>query len=248
MMKRNLFYLGIIVVMLFTSCNKPKVVCEIKEPQPNASITLGTIIKLTVFAEAENAIVSEVQIYVDDVGYETKFFFPYNFYIYTDKLKEGIHTIRAVAIASGGIKSVATVSFNLTKYESPDFVSFSDGKIPKGWITRNDEWNEGWSITSPGFDDNYAIKSTECTDVIARKTVNANINRIEFYAKNSENGWSTLRFYIDDAPQQQDINLTQSWEKYSFEIPQGEHTLRWMINGLSGGTTSFLDAIRFFKE
>ena len=251
MMKRNLLYLGIIVTMFFISCNKPKVLCEITEPLPNATFDVGEVIKLSVLAEAENSAISEVQVYLDGIGYETKFFFPYNFRIRTDNLKEGTHTIRVIAIASGGLKSETTVSFNMVKYESPDFVSFSDGKIPKGWRIEKweyDGWEyeASWRIHSPGFDDDYAIRATEFGELITRKTGNANINHIEFYAKN-DTEWTSFRFRIGNS--ERVINLTNSWEKYSFEIPQGEHILAWTIYSYSGNSCQvFLDAIRFFKE
>jgi hypothetical protein len=246
-MKKNLLYLGIVFVVLCTGCHKPKIVCKITEPLPDATFDLGEIIRLSVLAEAENATISEVQLYLDNIGYQSMLFFPYNFQIYTDDLKEGTHTIRAVALASGGIKSEATLSFNIVKYESPDFVSFSDGKIPKGW--RNDEtWGSAWKIFSPGFDDDYAIGVAGFGELITRKTINANVNRIEFYIKSDSDSQSGCSIWIDN--KQQYITLTQSWEKYSFELPQGEHSFKWTINSYSGShpPVTYLDAIKFFKE
>ena len=231
--------------MFFISCNKPKIVCSITEPLLDSTFDLGDVINLSVLAEADNTTISEVQVYLDDIGYKTLFFFPYNFQIYTDNLKEGTHTIRVVALAYGGLKAETTLSFNIVKYESPDFVSFSDGKIPKGW--RNDEWEYGrWQIYSPGFDDDYAVRATGYGGLFAKKIVNANINRIEFYAKtNSE--WAILTFYIDDI-HQESFELNQSWERYSFAIPLGEHTFSWRVGGYSNYCSVLLDAIKFYKE
>jgi len=247
-MKKNLFLLGIILIAVFTSCNKPKISCEIIKPLPNSTFELGEVIDISVVVDAENTNISEVQIYLDGAGYQSKIFFPFNFKIYTNNLELGYHTIRAVAIANNDLKSEQTTSFNLVKYESPDFVSFSDGKFPKGWI------NEGWIVSSPGFDDDYAIMTTtyyySYYTVSAIKTCDANINCIEFYAKNNiENEYypTRLNFYIDNIVKE-NILLTTSWEKYTFDLPVGEHTFSWRRSSGQEDDFIFIDAIKFFKK
>jgi len=243
-MKKNLFLLGIILTFFFTSCNKPKITCDIVKPLPNTTFEIGDIIDLAVTVDVENTTISEVQIYLDDVGYDKKFVFPFNFKINTTSLEQGAHTIRVVAIANSGTKDEKTIAFNVTKYESPDFVSFSDGTFPKGWE------HEGWTICSPGYDDNYAIGGNPYYYISYLSTVKecnaSKIDCIEFYAKKDES-WYTARlaFRIDYGVTEV-IELNETWTKYSFDVPTGEHTFSWWIQ--SGETYIYLDAIKFFKK
>jgi len=243
--KKNLFYFSIVLFLIFSSCSKSKISCEITNPHPNTNFELGDIIELTVNASAENTTVSEVQIYLDDKGYQSKSTFPYNFQIYTNNLKEGHHSIRAVAITDDGSKSEATVSFNIVVYESPNFVSFSDGKFPLGWKDGN------WSIYSQGFDDDYCIRVSAflAGDLSTVKTCDANINCIEFYAKDEIDNWldTELSFYINDE-RVGVFRLTSSWEKYTFDIPQGKHTFHWWLTNVGQHCSSYIDAIRFYKK
>jgi hypothetical protein len=241
-MKKNLFFVGIILAFIFMGCNKPEISCEIVKPSPNATFELGETIDLAVVVDVKNTTIDEVQIFLDGAGYDKKSFFPFNFKIYTKNMEKGTHTIRAVAIASSGAKSEKSVSFTLTKFESPDSVSFSDGKFPIGWK------NEGWMMTSPGFDDNYAIRATDYYPIVsAIKTCDDNINAIEFYAKGNESNWysSKIMFYIDTQPIAT-IETTDDWKKYSYTVPAGEHTFSWRSYSSDGYV--YLDAIKFYKE
>ncbi|MCL2247024.1 MAG: Ig-like domain-containing protein [Lentimicrobiaceae bacterium] len=244
-MKKIYFIVCISFLILFVSCNKTKISCEIIKPLSNTTFELGDVVELSVTVDAENVIVSDVEIYLDNVGYASKDAFPYNFQIYTYDLKEGNHTIRAVAIADDGTKSEATVSFNLVRYESPDFVSFSDGQFPLGWKDGN------WAVFSPGFDDDYSIRVSAflAGDLSTVKTCDANINCIEFYAKDEIDNWleTDLSFYIDDNFVRK-ITLTKSWEKYTIDLPPGIHTFHWRLTHVGEDCSSYLDAIKFFKK
>jgi len=242
-MKKNLFLLGIILIAVFTSCNKPKISCEIIKPLPNSTFELGAVIDISVVVDAENTNISEVQIYLDGAGYQSKSFFPFNFNIYTSNLELGHHTIRAVAIASNDLKSEQTTSFNLVKYESPDFVSFANGILPEGWKS------QGWTICSPGYDDDYSIRS-QWGELFAIKTCDVNINCIEFYAKEhvgSPYYDTRIAFFINNYLVE-NIYLSENWEKFTFDIPQGEHTFSWRAYSGDGSNYAYLDAIKFFKK
>ena len=130
------------------------------------------------------------------------------------------------------------MTFNLVQVESPDSVSFSDGQFPLRWK------NEGWFISSPGYNDSYAIASYYYSAIVSTtKTCNADINHIEFYAKGFT--WnSTLYFYLDDF--RFTIELTDSWQRYSYSIAQGKHLFRW--NAYSYENMVYLDDIKFYKE
>lgn len=239
--------MGIMFAIIFIGCNKPKITCEIVKPTPNATFDIGEFIDLAVTVDVANTTIDEVQIYLDNAGYAKKNFFPFNFKIDTKDMKKGLHTIRAVAFAKNGDKDEKNVSFNLIKQESPDFVSFNDGAFPKTWT------HTGWNICSPGFDDNYAIRKHTYSYNDALFTIKecdaTQINCIEFYAKAEASDWyyyATLDFSIDGSIE--NITLNESWTKYSFNVPPGEHTFRWMIMSSGGEGYCYLDAIKFFKK
>jgi hypothetical protein len=242
-MKKNLFFLGIILAFIFIGCNKPQITCDIIKPLPGTTFELGEIIELALNVDVENTTIDVVHVYLDDVGYTKKSFFPFNFTINTENMEKGAHTIRVVAFASNGAKIDKTVSFTLAKFESPDFVSFSDGKFPKGWTS------EGWMITSPGFDNDFSIRRVQYNNLVsAIKTCDENIKFIEFYAKEEEPYWypSELEFYIN-GQRIEKIEMTESWKKYSFPVPSGEHTFSWRVPNGSDGYV-YLDNIKFYKE
>jgi hypothetical protein len=242
-MKKTMLLVGVILAFIIIGCHKPQISCKIVKPTPNATFEIGDVIDLALTVDVENTTIDEVQIYLDEVGYVKKSFFPFNFQIHTKDMEPGTHTIKALAIANNGVKAEETVSFNVKKYETPNFVSFSDGKFPKGWIPGN------WHISSPGFDDGYCARVSYYSGgtLSTVKTCNGNINCIEFYAKGGSSYWSypSLGFVVDGVIT--DIQLTtESWEKYTFDIPAGEHTFMWVY--LSGDTDIYLDAIKFFKK
>ena len=242
-MKKICILLGIILALLMTSCHKPQISCEIVKPIPNTTFELGEVIELAVTVNVENTNIDEVQIYLDDVGYTKKSVFPFNFKIDTKDMEVGKHEIRVVALATSGAKSEKTVVFNLVKYEAPDFVTFSDGKFPKGWR------HEGWFIYSlGGVDDNYAVRTSSYYSGGALSTVKA-CDSLEFYAKADPSDWyySKLGFYIDNT-RVGNITLTDSWERYSFVVPPGEHTFTWLMTSGYNSDNIYVDAIRFFKE
>jgi len=241
-MKKILLFTGIVAILCLASCSKSRISCEITNPKPNTTFELGDVIELSVITNTKSN-VHEVRIYLDDKGYVSRKEFPYNFQIYTYNLAEGTHTIRAVAITDDGTKDEATVSFNLIKYECQDFVSFSDGKLPLGWT-----FEKKCQIYSPGFDDNFCLRSNTHFSTI--KTINANIDCLEFYAKKDNTpDWYHIEisFYIDGL-HVKTIDLTNSWEKYTFDIQRGEHTFRWWIGYGGSEYSAHFDAFKFYKK
>jgi hypothetical protein len=239
-MKRIMFLVGIILAIIITSCHKPQISCEIVKPAPGTVFELGENVDLALSVEVQNTSVDEVQIYLDGVGYDKKSFFPFNFLIRSRDLEKGAHTIRVVAIANSGAKDEKTVTFNVNKYEIPDFVSFSDGKFPKGCNYEN------WMIVSPGYDDNYCIRTYAYSynAVSVYKDCGANIKFIEFYAKEDEPYWypAELLFFLDGQCIER-ITMDTSWKKYTFPVSLGEHTFSWRATN----EYVYLDAIRFYN-
>jgi len=119
--------------------------------------------------------------------------------------------------------------------ESPDFVSFSDGKIPATWQTM------AWVVDNTvGFDDFFSLKTTEYgAAVMTSKTCNSDINCIEFYVRNG-----TVNFFIDGVLAKE-CSVESNWTKHSLFLKEGLHTFKWENASYYGNV--YIDAIRFKK-
>ncbi|MCL2247288.1 MAG: hypothetical protein FWC10_09315 [Lentimicrobiaceae bacterium] len=95
----------------------------------------------------------------------------------------GKHTIKVVAEDTKGFHGTATVSISVIEGgggdddESPNFVSFADGKLPVSWKTNT------WEVDVPGYDDTYSLRSKEHpASVLTHKTMD-NGGYVEFFTK-----------------------------------------------------------------
>jgi len=227
--------------VVFNSCSKDEKVlgvnqpptCTITNPQNNVQFNADENIAVTIVAEDADGTIAEVQLYIDDVGYSDKNAFPYNFTINAGELTPGTHTLKAVAKDNDGAKGEASVvvKINQPSTESPDYVSFSDGKIPNTWQTT------AWAIDNTvGFDDIYSLKAiTSGVAVITSKTCDSNINYLEFYVRNG-----FVNFLVDGV-QMKECSSTNKWTKYGFFLNSGLHSIKW--ESISSSVN--IDAIRF---
>ena len=210
--------------------------CSITSPFDNAYFSTDENITIVVVSDDKDGTVAEVQLYVDNVGYSAKQAFPYNFTINAGELQPGSHTLKAVAKDDKGAQGESSVNItvNLPNAESPDFVSFSDGKIPATWQTT------AWVIDNTvGYDDIYSLKATAANvAVVTSKTCNSTINFIEFYIRNG-----SVNFFIDGT-NVKDCVASNGWTKFGFYVSAGLHTLKWQ----SVSSLANLDAIRFKNE
>jgi hypothetical protein len=180
-----------------------------------------------------------VHLYIDDVCFSGNSDFPYQFTIPAGYLSIGNYSIKATACNNFGkeTESKVTISIVETNSESPDFVSFSDGKLPKGWKSN------GWIVDPTfGYDDfNSLYTKTDGATVTTTKTC----NYFEFYFYLEH--MSILKFYIDDVLWYE-TNRGEFWSKYFGCLSDSIHTFRWVLskslaypNSISGN----IDAIRF---
>ena len=217
--------------------NKPPT-CTITNPQDNANFSMDESITVMVEAEDSDGTIAEVQLYIDDVEHSLKTAPPYNFVINAGELNPGAHILKAVAKDNEDAKgeAAANIVVDQPSTENPDFVSFSDGKIPNTWQTT------AWYIDdTSGFDDLYSLKTTiNYVDVIASKTCASNINFVEFYLRGNGN----VDFLID-GEKRKICTLTNSWVRHGFYIGEGLHSFKWEF---TDGREANLDAIRFKSE
>ena len=122
--------------------------------------------------------------------------------------------------------------------ESPNFVSFADGKIPSSWKTNT------WAVdVAMGYDaDNHSLRADNpVSSVLTTKTMD-NRGYIEFYVRSGENG-NFFDFYIDNVKAKAQSSTTEgNWKKWIYTFDKGKHTYRWEN---TNGAIIHLDAIKF---
>ena len=189
-------------------------------------------LKVYVSVNDNNSVITSVLLYIDNKSYAGTSEFPYNFTIKAGELDIGTYTIKAIVRNKDGKQGETSVKITVKEanYESPDFVSFSDGKLPKGWEA------DGWHVTpTNGFDDFFSLFTNHInTKAKASKTC----DYIEFYATGS----GRYEFYLDGEMLSSSI-IASTWRTYSFSFPCGFHTFEWVVvQSLKG---LYLDAIKF---
>jgi len=209
--------------------------CSITNPQSNAQFNMEENITVAVTAEDTDGTITEVQLYVDSVGYDLKTVFPYNFVIKAGDLNPGTHLLKAVAKNKQGAKGEDTVSVIIKQpsTESPDFVTFSDGKIPNTWQT------DTWELDDTfGYDDTYSLKATKnVATVVASKTFDV-YSYVEFYTTGSN-----FYFYIDGVKTEPvNTNNTSNWKQWVYGFSPGKHVFKWET---TSANKLNLDAIKF---
>jgi len=93
--------------------------CTITNPLNNATFSTDENIAVTVVAEDADGTIAEVQLYLDNEGYDGTNSFPYNFTISAGKLATGTHTLKAVAIDNQGAKAESTISIIINEPPEP---------------------------------------------------------------------------------------------------------------------------------
>jgi len=121
--------------------------------------------------------------------------------------------------------------------ESPDFVTFANGKFPKTWVTYT------WEVDDVvGYDDNYSLRCANypVALVYAFKTVDTGF--VEFYTKGGD-----VNLYIDGemATVVSAVPDKNGWTKwlYSYKHEKGLHEFKWEAEGIR----KYIDAVKFYE-
>jgi hypothetical protein len=254
-MRRTLLVL--VTLLLMSGCSKKgEFYCKIISPTDGSTVSfndgLGVHDGLTITVDAKttkgtlkviDVLVSSRPGWVGGMshcGYMTMD--PNTFTISPQYLLFGKMHIKVIAQNSEGEATEHSIMVDVTdkvaSEESPDFVTFSDGKIPKGWIT-----NFTWEIESQlGYDDNYSLRTTPFyADIIyANKTFDKN-GYVEFFTKGGDVG-----LYIDG--EGRNALSTEPagnyWTKNTYFVSKGKHLFMWQATNVY----TYLDAIRFYYE
>jgi hypothetical protein len=243
-MKKLLSLLFLAIVIFLSGCQEDKITCNIKYPYNNQSVLVSKDLVITVEATSTKSTVEKVTVTfsniisssVDVLKFElvTE---PFTVTIPSQALVIGHYMIHATATSSEGkeaessviVKIVESIDYN--EKESPDFVTFTNGKFPDGWVTYT------WESANIGYDDNYSIRSVNypIATVYTKKTMNAPYY-VEFYTKGGD-----VDFYIDDVKAKAIIFEEGNWNRWIYPVDSGKHAFRWQAEGIN----RYLDAIRF---
>lgn len=237
--------LFIAMAILLSGCQKQTLTCKIVSPYDGQSVLIKNNLLIKVEAKDTKNTISNVTIYYSNPlsSFAAEPFVitsePYTRLIPSKSLMLGKLVIRAVATNSKGDQEESSVTVNVVEklggeQESPNFVNFSDGKLPAGWITYT------WEIdNTTGHNDNYSLRSANYPEalVFTKKTMAAP-GCVEFYTKGG-----TIELFIDNAKAEAFSSAPDgSWTKRVYKFEKGKHEFQWKAVGIS----SYLDDIRFY--
>ena len=243
-MKKIVFFFILAIIIALSSCQKQKLTCTITSPSDGKSVLLGKNLTVRIEATDPKSSIADVTVSysntLSSLAPETVVLYsePYAFTIPSTKLRLGEYTIHAVATNMEGDQAESSVTIKVVEdtgggnAESPNFVTFSNGQLPAGWMTYT------WDMADIGYDDNYSlVTANSLATVYTKKTMNTD-GYVEFYTKGGN-----VDLYIDDekANAHSSQNVDGGWKKWVYFVSEGKHTYRWQAEG----TLKYLDAITF---
>lgn len=248
-MKQILHIYFAFLFFIIISCNKEKPLeITITNPKDGQEFALEDNIQINVIATGSENAIASVHLYIDDEGYSGVSEYPYIFTINAGTLPLGKHTIKVIAKNYEGKQTESSIVVSIVDLysESPDFVTFTNGIIPKGWEV------DGWYVDSNGglggYDDIFSLYTKILN---ATTTATKTCNYIQFYLS----GEGMINFYIDNELSDE-IVLERGdppfiyhplWRIFNYYVPEGLHTFKWELQRSSYSRLEFanLDAITF---
>lgn len=98
-------------MIVITSCEKNQApTCQIIKPMDGSTIALGTVLAISISASDADGTVSEVRIFLDEIGL-AELDFPYNYELNTETYSLGEYTLKVTARDNEGLESSDEVKF-----------------------------------------------------------------------------------------------------------------------------------------
>ena len=246
-MKKLIPFFLLTFLIVLNGCQNPKITCKITAPYNGQSVLWSNERVVIIEVEATKSTVTDVVVSYYNLFSSTV---PYSIVLTTEPysvvippltLPLGKNTITAVATNSEGTKAESKVTINVVEkiepneIESSDFVTFTDGIFPGGWMTYS--WDP---VTTVGFDDTFSLKSANpFATVFTKKTLHAPAY-IQFYTQGKN-----IDLYIDDTLAHAFSVVPEgSWNKSIYTLDSGKHAFRWQTEG----ALKYLDAVSFFYD
>jgi uncharacterized protein (TIGR02145 family) len=252
-MMRSLFILFTLLPFCFISCEKENQppTCQINSPANNTTYYRGDTVQISITANDPDGTISEVQLYIDNIGITSLETFPYNYEWNTQGETQGQHEIKATAIDTRGGQATSTTNIILeaglpmvTTNEATDITccrASSGGSVTNPGIYPVTSKGIVWdTLQNPTIEDNYGQYEAGAGEgdfsVVLEGLLGNKTYYIRAYATNQEgtsygqeesfttlNYWSEKGTFTDDRDDQ-----TYNWVKIGDQI--------WMAENLNIGT------------
>ena len=246
-MKKTLFLLGLTLLILLGGCKKndDKFTCTITSPKNGAELSIYEDIIVNIEAKNYKGTIAMVVVWLENAPYPVTQTAPYTCTIPASLLTLGEHTIKVTATTLEGAQAESSIKIKIVESggggnenESPNFVSFADGKIPLSWKTNT------WVVdVAMGYDaDNQSLRADNpVSSVLTTKTMRA-ASYVEFYVR-SGSYEDFFELYIDNVKATALSSTPDgNWKKWIYAFNKGKHTFRWEN---TNGATIHLDAVKF---
>ena len=247
LMKKTLFLLGLTLLILLGGCKKndDKFTCTITSPKNGAELSIYEDIVVTIEAKNYKGTIAMIVVWLENAPYPVTQTAPYTCTIPASLLTLGEHTIKAVATTIEGAQAESSIKVKIVESggggnadESPNFVSFADGRIPASWKTNT------WVVdVAMGYDaDNQSLRADNpVSSVLTTKTMSA-ASYVEFYIRSGSYG-DFFELYIDNVKATALSSSSDgNWKKWIYAFDKGKHSFRWEN---TNGATIHLDAVKF---
>ena len=231
-MNRNTnFFLVLTPLLLFSiSCQKDKFSCVITHPKNGQEFFEDE--NITVSIEANENGDNTALLYIDNECYTGTTEVPYDIIIKAGDIDTGMRTIKTVMQNNKGkqCEAFVCVFIKSVKHESPDSVTFLDGKLPIGWETLGWYINPTplWSYSYPEeWNDQFSLATRTNNAVV---TVHKTFCNIKFYMR----GAGYVFLYVDGVILDKiymnadgDFGIPQDWTKYEYSFSKNCSTFTW---------------------
>ena len=258
-MKKSTLLLALLALLFLSGCNKKEeFYCKIISPSDGATVPfddgLGVYSGLTIAIDAKTGkgTIETIEVFVSDppyviggngwsrCGYMSMN--PNTFTISPMRLFYGKMRVKIIARNSEGEETshsiMVDVSDKAALEESPDFATFSNGEMPKGWFT-----NLTWEIEKQlGYDDDYSMRAASFNRriIYAVKTFDKD-GYVDFFTKGKDVFLEIdgeFRNALSSEPAE------NYWTKHTYSVSKGKHLFMWEAIDVY----TYLDAIRFYEE
>ena len=216
---------NIAVQASFDDFNDPPTV-SLNSPLNGESIGLNTYLHLAAEAYDPEGHVKEVRFYLNGALVATILPNPggVSFDAYPPMTAAGYYTITATAEDVLGLTASATATVLVSAITLPEALNNSS----LTWISGG---SKSWSGTAAKSHDGTSSAVSGTVGNMGQSWFSTAVtgpgNIACWWSVSSESGYDYLRFYIDDVKQANEISGEVGWTQASWNIPAGNHTLKW---------------------
>ena len=236
---------NIAVQAMFDDANDPPTI-SLNSPINGQSVELNSILHLAAEAFDPEGRVKEVRFYFNGTLMATRLPNPGSVTFEFDQLMPAVGYRTITATAEDHLGLTASTSITVLVSAIPLPVALNNETLP--WISGG---TKHWSGTAAKSHDGAASAVSGTlgdSQVSWFSTAVTGPGRISYWwSVSSESNYDWLTFYIDEVPQSGQISGEVAWAQKSWDIPTGNHTLKWEytkdLSNLGGSDTAWVDQV-----